>query len=127
MPVTTVRKENDGFVTVAANSHVHYFLTAQGAQPQFSMGCEHHEDIERADQFPGHPMQNYDWTVMHPSLHAAGDNYTVAMAYLVTLNYTLKIEHHRQDHSVINVISDKDYASQQTDDFDLEILKIFKG
>lgn len=126
MPVTNVRKENDGSVKLASSEHVHYLLTAQGAEALFSMGCEHNENIVNQDSFPGHPQQHYDWTVQHGDLHASGDNYTVAMGYLVALNYTLTIEHHRQDHSVISVISDKDYASDQSDDFDLEIVKIFK-
>jgi hypothetical protein len=35
--------------------------------------------------------------------------------------------HHRQDHSVIDIISDKDYKGEQDDDFDLEIVRLFRG
>lgn len=127
MPVTTVRKENEGSLSLAANEHVHYFLTARGAQPLFNLACEHRKDIVRESQFPDHPKKDYDWVLSRGTLDAADDNYTVAMGYLVALEYTLRIEHHLQDHSRKELISDKDYASQKSDDFDVEIVEVFRA
>ena len=54
------------------------------------------------------------------------DNYTVAMGYLVALEYTLRIEHHDADHNLKELISDQEYASEQSDDFDVEVVEIFR-
>lgn len=126
MAETDVRTPNVGGVKLNAGEHLHYFLTALGAQPVFNHVCNH-RTVTEASNFPGHPKMNYEWTLSHGELDALGEDYTVTMSYFVALQYTLRIEHHRANHSLIEIASDKDYAGSQNDDFDTEILGVEKG
>ena len=113
-------------VELKAGEHLHYFLRALGAQPVFHMACKH-RTVRKGLDFPDHPKMNYDWTLSREGLDAAAEDYTVAMSYFTALQYTLRIEHHRANHSLIEIAVDKDYAGSENDDFDAEILGVEKG
>jgi hypothetical protein len=126
MAVKTVRQANVGSVELKSAEHVHYFLDVSGAQGIFNLSCEHRTLLQETD-FPGHPKMHYEWQLKFNDLDADEDNYTVAMSYFVALEYSLRIEHHRADHTRIELLSDKDYEGEGEGDFDAEIIDVFKA
>ncbi|HWC77707.1 MAG TPA: hypothetical protein VG778_09600 [Blastocatellia bacterium] len=126
MAETGVTTPNVGGVLLNPGEHLHYFLTVRGAQPVFNLSCKH-RTLKRESDFPGHPQMEYDWTLTPRQLDEQAEDYTVAMSYFAALEYSLRIEHHGRNHSLIQVAVEKDYAGEETDDFDAEILGVEKG
>jgi hypothetical protein len=126
MAEIAVRTPNVGGVELKAGEHLHYFLRALGAEPVFNLACKH-RTVRKETSFPDHPKMNYEWTLSREELDADVEDYTVTMSYFIALQYTLRIEHHRANHSLIETAVDKDYAGSANDDFDAEILGVERG
>ena len=140
MTVKTVRTATVGSVELGANEHIHYLLRALGAEPIFNHACEEGVLLEQSN-FSGHPKMNYEWVLRRAGEPVSGlgdevlvrktdkdqDNHGVALSYLFSEEYTLLIEHHDQDHSTIEVLSDKDYEAASPSDFDRTSFKVFRS
>ncbi len=93
-----------------------YTVKAQGANPSFAQACQHRE-IQRSDQFPGHPKQDYSWTVKQfDAAPNTPDTYTVSFLFVAAIKYTLKIEQLDSRNTVIDVLQDIDFESSDPHD-----------
>lgn len=98
-------------VALGKGEHLHYRVEVQGATPQFDFGCAHRESIRKPEDFPGHPMNLYEWDYLRNPGDAdaptdEGDVYGLSMLFLAASRYHVTIEHRKSDGSVIAVLSD---------------------
>jgi hypothetical protein len=83
--------------------------------------------LKAANQFPGHPMQTYDWKWLKNSGEgdASQDIYGMQFGFVPTIKYTLRIEHRNAQDGVIQLLQDIDYESQDPKDWYQEALEVF--
>ena len=109
-------REHKGTVRVNKGQHLHYFITAQGAQPVFSLSCRHKTHFNAGDLGP--PKKNYE--VVWPRTSADeeegqdGEAYAFSMSFVAALKYTLKVELHDSSHKRAGngLILDIDFESE---------------
>lgn len=105
-----------GRVRVNEGQHLHYFVSAKGARPVFSLSCTHKTHFDAAGLGP--PKQDYE--VIWPRGSADegpnddGDEYAFAMSFIGALKYTLRVELHDAGHTIVGdgIIVDGDYESE---------------
>jgi hypothetical protein len=98
-------------VNLSAQEHLHYFITAKGATPLFSLACEH-KNLWSA-QTLGPPAMNYDrvWPLTLHEADSDDDEYVFLVSFFAATQYTLRIERHDANHQVLAVEQDIDYES----------------
>lgn len=112
---STIR-EHKGTVRVNKGQHLHYSITAQGAQPVFSLACRHKVHFTAGDLGP--PKKNYEvvWPRTSADEEAGqdGEAYAFSMSFVAALKYTLKVELHDGSHKRVGagLIIDADYESE---------------
>jgi len=125
----TIRQNRLAVIVNIANGEYLFFrLTVQGAQPEFAFACEHRTlRSSTVQDFPGHPQQVYEWTWGKDPLDSDNndDMYGVRVKFTAAIKYTLLVVHRRKDDSVIKVLKDIDYASQDPSDQFQELLHVF--
>ena len=105
-----------GRVRVNEGQHLHYFVTAQGSKPVFSLSCTHHTHFDAAGLGP--PKQNYEVIWQRDSADEGpnddGEDYSFAMSFIAILKYTLRVEVHDAAHNLVGdgVVVDADYESE---------------
>ena len=118
-PVSSICKKTrrvlKGGVQVDDGQHLHYFVTAEGSKPLFSLACRHKKHFNAADLGP--PKKNYE--VVWPRTSAddsspEGEDYTFSMSFVAALKYTLVVELHDAAHTRVGVgvVVDADYESE---------------
>jgi hypothetical protein len=125
MAEKTIHTPTVAAVDLKQSEHVHYFLTAEGAEPIFNHACEEKVLLKEKD-FSGHPKMNYEWILRRGAdepvvnvghdvkvieMDKSPDNHGVAMSYFTAVSYTLVSEHHDQNHTKIKTLSDIEYGS----------------
>ncbi len=115
-------------VNRTAGEYLSYKLTVEGATPIFSFACEH-RSLRSEKDFPGHPMREYEWLWGKDDADSDADDdvYVVGMSFLTATKYTLRVEHRRDDDSVIKLLKDIDYESQDPNDNFKETLRVFSS
>ena len=113
-------------IKLAAGEYLHYNIIAKGADAVFTFACAH-KFLKAANQFPGHPMQVYDWKwfATPGDGDASQDIYGVQFSFVPAIKYTLKIEHLNSTGGLINLVQDIDYESQDPTDWYREALEVF--
>ena len=122
----TIREYDSGIkVRVSSGEYLYFRLTAQGAEPIFTFACKHKARLSE-HQFDGHPKKVYEWTWSKGADESDNpkDMYAVGMSFIAALRYTLLVEHRAQDDSLIDLVKDIDYESNQPADNYTETLRI---
>ena len=109
----------------AAGEHLFFRLTAEGGQPAFAFGCTHH-NVLKADDFPGHPKEVYEWTwgKKKGEIDAANDLYVLALSFAGIVKYTLVVELRASDDSLKLALKDVNFESQKPTDKFRETLRV---
>ncbi|HEV2177889.1 MAG TPA: hypothetical protein VGW33_11925 [Terriglobia bacterium] len=109
----------------AANESLHYKLTALGAEPEFAFSCQHRQIL--SSKTWSSPQMIYEWDLGKKpgDFDATDDVYVVAMSFARITKYTLQVEHRNQFGSVIEVLKDIDYESQDPNDSYNDSLRVF--
>jgi hypothetical protein len=108
-----------GTVRVSDGQHLHYFVTARGETPAFTLACGHKVHFNAAELGP--PRMEYDviWPKSAADEEAGqdGEDYTFAMSFVDALKYTLRVELHNAAHQRVGdgVIVDADYESENAE------------
>lgn len=113
-------------VHLAAHECLYYKVTAKGAEAVFTFACAHRL-LKAANQFPGHPMETYEWKwFKNPGEgDASQDIYGMQFSFLSAIKYTLRIEHRDAKDTLIQLLQDIDYESQDPTDWYQEALEVF--
>jgi len=103
-------------VNLSGNEHLHYFITAKGATPIFSLACQH--KTLWSEQTFGAPAMNYDrvWPLNPGEADAKRDEYVFLISFAAALKYTFRLERHSAGHQVLEVMEDIDYESSDHSD-----------
>lgn len=103
-------------VKLSANEHLHYFVTAMGATPIFSLACQH--KTLWSEQTFGAPAMNYDrvWPFNTGEADATRDEYAFIVSFAAATKYTLRLERHDASHQLLEVMEDIDYESNDHSD-----------
>jgi len=102
-------------VHMKEGQHLHYFITAEGSTPVFSLSCRHKTHFSADDLGP--PQKNYEfiWPITSADEEPGddGESYAFSMAFAAALKYTLRVELHDANHNQMEpgVIVDADYES----------------
>lgn len=108
-----------GRVRVNDGQHLHYFVTAEGSKPVFSLSCTHKTHFDAGGLGP--PKKNYEVIWERSSADEGpnddGEFYAFSMSFVATLKYTLRVELHDGSHNVVGdgVIVDADYESDDSE------------
>lgn len=104
--------------------YLFYKVTVSGAKPKFTYVFE--QQTLSQNQFDGDPKEIYEWTWCRsanlspdsPNVtgNSANDTQEVQMHFLTAIKYTLLIEQRHPDDSLVKVLKDVDYASQDPSD-----------
>ena len=124
--ITIRRNAAAAQIDLGAKESLHYKLTALGDKPQFAFSCKHRAAILSSDTF-GPPVMVYEWDLGKKpgDFDATDDVYVVAMWFARITKYTLRVEHRNQAGSVIEVLKDIDYESQDPNDSYDDSLRVF--
>lgn len=103
-------------VNLSANEHLHYFITAKGANPIFSLACEH--KTLWSEQSFGPSTMNYDrvWPFKTTEADAKLDEYAFIISFAAATKYTFRVERHNVGHQTLDVMEDIDYESSDHSD-----------
>lgn len=113
-------------VHLSADEYLYYKVNAKGAEAVFTFACAHRL-LKAANQFPGHPMQSYEWKwFKNPGDgDASQDIYGMQFSFVPAIKYTLRIEHRNAQDGAIQLLQDIDYESQDPKDWYQESLEVF--
>jgi len=106
--------------------YLYYKVIARGAEALFTFASAH-QLLRAANQFPGHPMESYEWKwLKNPGEgDASPDIYGMQFSFVPAIKYTLRIEHRNAEDAVIQLLQDIDYESQDPKDWYQEALEVF--
>ncbi len=89
------KTENPGVVTISKVSGdlLHFTLAAGGPIPIFSFVSSVKGVLWEADDFPGHPLKQYEWDhLRNPSDIQQLEEVTTRLAFFSNAEYTYKVE-----------------------------------
>jgi hypothetical protein len=101
--------------------HLHYFITANGGTPIFTLSCRHREILWSQDTF-GPPAMNYQrvWpftpSEVDDRTDPVDDVYVMSFSFLHANKYTLVVERHDAQHKVLETIKRVSYTSDDPSD-----------
>jgi hypothetical protein len=103
-------------VNLSSGEHLHYFITAKGATPIFSLACQH--KTLWSEQTFGPPAMNYErvWPLIPAEADAKRDEYVFIVSFAAATKYTLRVELHNSSHQNLDVMEDIDYESTDHSD-----------
>ena len=123
---TRTIRENKSAVVLgrAKDEFVSYQVTVFGAAATFALSNTQ-RTIKRADTFPGHPLQTYEWTLREADLPDDDETYVLSFAFPASVKYTVVVKHHRNDGSVVEIHKDLDLTTTDSGDEFRDPLRIF--
>lgn len=123
---TRTLRQNKSAVVMSrsAGEYITYKIDARGAAASFGFSNTYRK-IKQADEFPGHPQSPYEWTLRDGDLPDNDETYTVALGFTAAVEYTLLVQHHRSDGTVIETHKDMDLASTDPNDMYFDPLRVF--
>jgi hypothetical protein len=115
-------------VNLSKNEHLHYFITVKGANPIFSLSCEH-KTLWSNKTF-GLPAMQYQriWPFDPGEADNSLDQYSFSISFTAATKYTFRLERHNAAHEMVNgkddLMEDIDYESNDHSDQFMEFFTV---